>query len=99
MRALVDKHGGRMPQTSNAPKSWDWTEEADLLADVVGELRGLKAILIKINSKPGTPVQDPPVILRPVTALQKVLADARLARHRKLADRLVRKDSSEETTE
>jgi hypothetical protein len=88
VRATIQASKGRLP-SSTSPPMHTWTQEASLLAQAVDELRGLKSILVKVNSKPGASVGDPKPVPRPRGAWEKIEAEMRLAKHVHLVGRLL----------
>jgi hypothetical protein len=88
MRASLEANGGQMPKGS-APPLHSWTQEASLLAMLVEEMRAMKTILIKVNSKQGSAAPEVQPVQRPRSAWQKIEAEARLAKHAHLVSRLL----------
>ena len=86
---VLRMHGGKLPESDGRPPLYEWTPEVAKLAEAVDELRGIAAILISVNSKPGSKAPDPKPVLRPLTAAAKLMSNMRLDRHRKLTARLL----------
>lgn len=70
-----------------APPMATWSAEAALMATLIDEMRGLRYIMLAVNSKqkPSPPVPYP----RPRTALDKVRHQEREARHKTLVSRML----------
>lgn len=89
MRATVAAYGGVVPPGDPAPPLSTWTQEAQLLAQTVDELRALRTILIKVNSSQGANVPAPQPVQRPRSAWPKIEAELRLGKHAALVARLI----------
>jgi hypothetical protein len=95
MQQLILRYGGKLPDGDNAPRLREYTLPVDKLSKIVEELRGIKTVLIKANSKKGATIPEPERELRPRNALTRVAQKVRLAKHAALASRIVRKDPTE----
>lgn len=84
---------GKLPEASKNPPLRAWTQEASLLAQTIMEIRGLKAVLIAVNSKEGAAQPKVESVPVPVTAMQMIMErardEARLSKHDSLVRRLL----------
>ncbi len=87
--AVVASNGGQVPKGGKATPLSQWTPEVSLLAMVVDELRALKAITISAHSAKGSAAPRPEQVPRPHTAWDDVVLSQRLAKHDRLAGKLL----------
>lgn len=93
IEGIIERYGGKMPESDGRPNLREYTLLNEQMAKLIEEMRGVKTVLIKVNSKKGTSVPEPERELRPASAFQRIAKKVRLTRHAKLAARIVRTDS------
>lgn len=89
IRAVLKANGGELPKSSGSPSLTVWTQEAATLASLVDAVRANTAVLVKINSKPGSSAPEVKPEPRPVTGWASISLEVRLGKHRSLASRLL----------
>lgn len=89
MRAVIARFGAA-PKGSGHPPLTEWTREVAMLAKILDQLKAQHALMVVVNSKPGTATPNVTPELRPETVIVRLEWEARLGRHHALAARLVR---------